>query len=54
MAKYNRGRGKDYNRDMNGNPINRSSSWGERVDKDTKKDRREWRKNEIRLEQDSK
>ena len=37
-------KGKNYNRDMNGTPINRSKSWGERSNKNTKKDRREWRK----------
>jgi hypothetical protein len=43
---------KDHNRDMNGNPINRSSSWGERTDKDTKKDRRKWRIKEQQQQQE--
>ena len=41
-------KGKDFNRDINGTPINRSKVWGERNNKDTKKDRRDWRKKKKR------
>ena len=37
-------RGGNWNRDMNGRPVNRAKSWGERKDKDPKKIRRDWKK----------
>ena len=37
-------RGSNWNRDDSGRPVCRSKSWGERVGKDPKKDRREWQK----------
>jgi hypothetical protein len=36
-------KGKNWNRDETGRPVNRSNSWGERNDKDVKRCRREWK-----------
>ena len=35
---------KTYNRDMTGRPINRSKTWGEKINKDAQKSRRLWHK----------
>ena len=40
----NRRRGSDWNKDGAGKPMFRSKVWGERKDKDPKKDRKTWRK----------
>ncbi len=37
-------RGSNWNKDDSGRPAFRSKSWGERTDKDPKKDRRDWKK----------
>lgn len=37
-------KGSQWNKDGAGRPMFRSKAWGERVGKDPKKDRREWKK----------
>ncbi len=37
-------RGSDWNKDGAGRPANRSKTWGEKSDKDARKDRRNWKK----------